>query len=204
VYHPFTRGNGRCLFCIDKGRKIQSPRSCPDRPIVHIDVRLCPHALTRFDFRGVSEYLEELVARIDTPLLNYGYNHLPSSHISHSTTRPVHQSRTKAQGTRSSSCDLRTAVVALPSPQTAHRILDLKISCSQSDWRLSFMVQICSSSLHLVAIWGLTEMTYSKSKNRGRSDATKRMRERGEPTGQSGANTSCGVNKTTRDLPGSH
>ena len=53
MYRPFTRGNGRCLFCIDKARRIQSPRS-----IVHTEVCLCPHALAHFDFHGVSEYLE--------------------------------------------------------------------------------------------------------------------------------------------------
>ena len=49
----------------------ESPRSFPD----HITQRPMPPtriilpALTRFEFKGVSEWLEDLVARIDAPLL---------------------------------------------------------------------------------------------------------------------------------------
>src|SRR6266481_6827218 len=50
----------------------QSPRSCPGRGRRHPPppTRSVLPALTEFDFKGVSEYLDDLVARIDAPLLD--------------------------------------------------------------------------------------------------------------------------------------
>jgi len=48
----------------------RSPRPRPNQPILPQLVRVVLPALTRFSFRGVSEYLEDLVSRIDTPALD--------------------------------------------------------------------------------------------------------------------------------------
>jgi hypothetical protein len=61
-----------CLSSLTSLEKLviqfQSPRSRSDRPPPPPTRTLLP-ALTRFDFNGVSEYLEEFVSRIDIPLL---------------------------------------------------------------------------------------------------------------------------------------
>lgn len=54
------------LFCFS----FQSPRSRPDRYIPPPVTRTVLPALTYFDFAGVNEYLEDLVAQINAPLLN--------------------------------------------------------------------------------------------------------------------------------------
>jgi hypothetical protein len=47
----------------------QSPRSRPDQPSPPRSIRTVLPALNHFEFRGVSEYLEDLTSRIDAPLL---------------------------------------------------------------------------------------------------------------------------------------
>ena len=59
-----TLPNLRYLFI-----RFQSPRSRPDRIGLPPPTRVVLPALGHFEFKGVSEYLEDLVARIDTPKL---------------------------------------------------------------------------------------------------------------------------------------
>ena len=84
--------------------KFESPRSRPDRKSRHPPpqtLTLLP-VLVDLSFHGVCEYLEDLVARIDTPLLNkLIIFFFPSTDIRRSTTHPIHQSHTKVQGTKS-------------------------------------------------------------------------------------------------------
>jgi len=134
----------------------QSPLSRPDherrRPAR--STRSVLRALTRFDFHGVSEYLEDLVARIDIPLLDSLDITFFHQVIFHTPQLAQFISRTPKLKARDEACvDFysRTAAVTLPSPQLSHRILALKISCSNSDWRLSSMAQICGSSLPLIS-----------------------------------------------------
>ncbi|KAH9967679.1 hypothetical protein BJV74DRAFT_990710 [Russula compacta] len=49
----------------------ESPQSRPDRIGIPPPTRAVLPALIKFQFRGVSEYLEDLVARIDTPKLDW-------------------------------------------------------------------------------------------------------------------------------------
>jgi len=134
----------------------QSPRSRPDRerrrPPPH--TRSVFRALTHFEFHGVSEYLEDLVARIDAPLLDLFDITFFHQVIFHTPQLAQFISRTpqlKLRDEARVTFYSRTAVVTLPSPQMRHRFLELKISCSQSDWRLSSMAQICSSFLSLIS-----------------------------------------------------
>jgi hypothetical protein len=75
------------------------------RPALEVR-RLSPPLLTRsilsiptkIEFKGASEYLEEILARIDAPRLNK----MRITFFNHSrptTTLPVHQSKTNAEGT---------------------------------------------------------------------------------------------------------
>jgi hypothetical protein len=134
----------------------QSPRSRPDRERRRPPppTRSVFRALTHFEFHGASEYLEDLVARIDAPLLDLLDITFFHQVIFHTPQLAQFISRTPQLKT----CDearvsfySRTAVVTLSSPQLYRRILEFKISCSQSDWRLSSMAQICSSSLSLIS-----------------------------------------------------
>jgi hypothetical protein len=133
----------------------QSPRSRPDRerrrppPPTRSVVRV----LTHFEFHGVSEYLEDLLARIDAPLLDLLDITFFHQVIFHTPQLAQFISRTPQLKARDEARVIfysRTAVVALSSPQIFHRYLELKIS-SMADWRLSSIAQICSSSLSLIS-----------------------------------------------------
>jgi hypothetical protein len=68
--------------------RFQSCRSCRGTEKEHspLPTRVFLPVLTRFEFRGVSEYLEVLVARIHSPLLNYFdiiFFNQPIFHTSH-------------------------------------------------------------------------------------------------------------------------
>jgi F-box-like len=134
----------------------QSPQSRPDserlRPLP--STRSVVRALTHFEFHGVSEYLEDLVARIDAPLLDLLNITFFHQIIFHTPQLAQFISRTpqlKAGDEARVVFYSMTALVTLSSPKMCHRILELKISCTRSDWRLSSMAQICSSSLPLIS-----------------------------------------------------
>jgi hypothetical protein len=134
----------------------QSPRSRPDRerqrppPLTRSVFR----ALTHFEFHGVGEYLEDLVARFDAPLLDLldiTFFHQVIFQTPQLAQFIRRTPQLKAPDEARVSFYSRTAVVTLSSPQMCRRVLESKISCSQSDWRLSSMAQICSSSLSLIS-----------------------------------------------------
>ena len=134
--------------------EFQSPRSRPDR------VRRRPPppmrrslpALTRFSFKGVSEYLEDFVARIDTPQLDRlsitFFNQLifDTPHLSQFISRiPKFQSPDEARTVFRDS----VVEVTLPSPtrRFGYEALTLGISSREPDWQLSSLVQLCRTSL---------------------------------------------------------
>ena len=102
-------------------------------------------ALTRLHFQGVSEYLEDLVARIDAPLLDHAaitfFNQLifdipqlpQFMHLTERLTSPTRAVVTFRP---------HTVQVSLHSPISPAK-LDLQISCNDSDWQISSMEQIC-------------------------------------------------------------
>ena len=105
-------------------------------------------ALVLLSFLGVSGYLEDLVARIDAPLLRY----LTMSFFHQQTfdTPQLNQfiSRTpniKARDEAGLNFTRWDVHVRFPLAQT-FGFLQLGISCSQRDWRLSSLAQLCSSS----------------------------------------------------------
>jgi len=121
----------------------ESPLSRPDRPnqYRHPDTRVVLPALARFHFRGVSEYMEDLVSRIDVPLLDdvkIGF---------YPTTPQLPRSYRKDQGTH--------AAVEFFSRHVAFRLepvsLSLEVSCRNLDWQLSSMAQVCHSLLPLLS-----------------------------------------------------
>jgi hypothetical protein len=128
----------------------RSPRSRPDgnsqRPPPQ--ARTLFPVLTRLCFRGVSEYLEDLVARVDAPLLDYldtmfFYQLIfdtpqLTQFISRTPKFKVHD---EARLIFTTDWDVSVVV-----PQASYGALKLGILCSQSDWQLSSVAQVCHSS----------------------------------------------------------
>ena len=129
----------------------ESPQSCPDQ-----EIRRPPpptpsilSTLTSFWFKGVQEYLEELVAQIDAPRLHAlsitFFNDIDFD------TPELNQfiSRTPIFGAydashlifHSHSADLR--LESHPEPSD-HRRVNVRILCQVSGWQLSSLAQICT------------------------------------------------------------
>jgi hypothetical protein len=106
--------------------------------------------LTTLQFQGVSEYLEDLVTQIDAPLLNT--LHITFSHQLIFDTPQATQfiGRTpkfKAHAGAEAHMVFSDRQVRVELPcRSLNRTLELAISCKQSDWQLSSLAQVCSSS----------------------------------------------------------
>ena len=129
--------------------KFQSPHSSPQsrRPAPHS--RSVLPALTYFRFKGVSEYLEDFVARIDAPMLDklditffhqliFDTPNLPQF-VSRSPNLKGHDEACVAV----SDSGVRIAPVR---PFVRGFPVDLEISCRQSGWQLSSLAQVCRST----------------------------------------------------------
>ena len=111
-------------------------------------------ALTHLKFRGVSETLEDLVARIDTPLLDKAeitfFNQLLfevprlSQFISRANKFKVFDQVYVLFQHRYVQVRLSTQAGTAD-----HGIIKLRISCQESDWQLSSLAQACYWSLPL-------------------------------------------------------
>jgi F-box-like len=137
--------------------EFRSPRSRADREtrLVPRLMRLVLPALTSFYFKGDSEYLEDIVAQINTPLLtefnitffNQLIFHTPSlrNFISRTETfKALHPARVAFW---------EYGVVVelyLRIGDIFHKRLSLEISCRPSDWQLSSLARICDSALSLL------------------------------------------------------
>jgi hypothetical protein len=138
--------------------QFHSPQSSPDQEGRRLPppTRSVLLALTTFSFKGVNEYLEELVARIDTPrldrLLTTFFNDIDFN------TPELKQfiSRTPTLGGYDEARLIfrsREAQVRLCQSQperSDHRMAEVNILClcQVSDWQLSSLAQICALSLH--------------------------------------------------------
>ncbi len=136
--------------------RFQSPRSRPDRETQrpHPTTRSVLPNLTYFRFKGVSEYMEDLAARIDTPLLN-GLDITFFNQIDFDTpllAQFISRTPTFKTPNEASVFFHDSAVsVILPSQTAVYEGPKIEISCRESDWQLSSMAQICASSLPLLS-----------------------------------------------------
>jgi hypothetical protein len=131
----------------------ESDRSRPDLKTRYSPPRtrtLLP-ALTMLIFRGVAEYLEDLVAPIDAPLVDtLGIFFFKFHQLIFETpqlNRLINRTpKFKAHGdARVELADWEVTVVL---PQTFDGEIELGLTCwPQSDWGLSSVVQLCESSL---------------------------------------------------------
>src|SRR5258708_24060534 len=107
-------------------------------------------AFARFRFQGASEYLEDLMARIDTPLLNNLEITFFHQLIFDTPQLTQFISRTPNLETPNRVLVVfsgDTVRVTLPPIFPSGLNLNLEISCRQLDWQLSSLAQIYSSSL---------------------------------------------------------
>ena len=131
----------------------KSPLSCPDweRRLPPPLTRTVLPVLGHLWFKGVVEYLEYLVARIDAPRLRSleitFFNDIVF--ITPQLTRFINHSP-KFEAFSVARVDLRddTASITLSSAyEEYNERLDMRISCTELDWQLSFLEQVCPSSL---------------------------------------------------------
>jgi hypothetical protein len=115
-------------------------------------------------FRGVGEYLEDLVARIDAPLLDdlaitffhqliFDTPQL-AQFISHT---PKFEARNEAHVVFSNR-DAQVSVKLLNPIQPDGALFKMGISCRQSDWQLSSLAQVCGLSLPHALIPGVEHL----------------------------------------------
>jgi hypothetical protein len=163
-----------CLSALTRLEKLdlefEYPQSHPDRETQRlaspIRTRFVLPALTRFWFRGASEYLEDLVARISAPLLHglfIGFFHqlvfdTPqlAQFISRTPTIRIHN---QSQILCFSDWGASVKFLRAGSPGTSDRALQLGILGEQSDWQLSSLAQICTSSFPRTFIPAVEDLT---------------------------------------------
>jgi hypothetical protein len=125
----------------------ESPRSHPPREGRYpLPTRFVLPALTELRFTGVIEYLEDLVTRIDAPLLHFldiTFFHQPIFNTPQLFQFIIRTPKLKAYDQARLIFSDSGATIALPDRDNQ---LGLKISCTQSDWPLSSLVQLCTSS----------------------------------------------------------
>jgi len=135
----------------------KSPQSCPDqenrRPPP--PTRTVVPALGSFWFKGANEYLEELVAHIDTPQC-YWLSTTLFNDIDFDTPELIQFiSRTLTFGAYDKAhlvFHSREALVRLQSHLWSFsRGIEVKILCQVPDWQLSSLAQICTLSLDLLS-----------------------------------------------------
>jgi hypothetical protein len=141
-----------CLSVLTKLKRLaidfESPQSCPERKGRRPPRTLLP-VLGEFSFGGVGEYLEDLVARIDAPLLfNFEiiFFHrliLDTPHLTQLAQFISHTPELKTHHKARINFTNKSAYVTLESQAG---MLYLGMSCRHSDWQLSFLTQICSLS----------------------------------------------------------
>jgi hypothetical protein len=146
----------RCLSTLTRleslALEFESPLSRPVRQSrrPRPPTRSALPALTYFEFSGVSEYLEDLVARIDTPLLDT--LHIIFFHQLIFDTPQLAQFLARTPNiqppvdARIAFSDYYVEVISVPTNFV------LWISCRQSDWQLSSLAQVCSSSFPQVLV----------------------------------------------------
>ena len=113
-------------------------------------------ALTDFKFKGVSEYLEDLVARINTPLLHsltitlFHQLMYETPHISQFFRRII---KSEAPSDARIVFEDRAVHVSLPltSGMSPDESLSLGVSCRESEWQLSSLAQACILSSFLLS-----------------------------------------------------
>ena len=157
----------RCLSTLTRLERLSlgfaSPLSRPVRETrrPHPIARSTLLALTYFQFEGVSEYLEDLVARIDAPLLDTLY--ITFFHQLIFDTPQIAQFFARTPNFQS----LVGAHIVFSDHHvvvTSPRGFQLGVRCKHSDWQLSSLAQVCTSSFPQVLIRTVEHLHISEAK----------------------------------------
>jgi hypothetical protein len=117
---------------------VHLPRHAPSSPFSH------------FWFKGDSEYLEALVARVDAPRLNYLYITFFNDIVFDTPqfTRFISDTPTfEAFNEARVALGDAIASIRLSSKTSGDGELNVEILCRELDWQVSFLEQVCTSSL---------------------------------------------------------
>jgi len=145
---------GTCLSTLTSLEKLflgfRSPRSQADRASQRPPplTRVVLPALTSLQFTGDSEYLEDIVSRLEAPLLSYTeitfFNRLvfDTPLLRHFISRTE---IVRAAYQADISCDENTVLFILYSRNGTEQ-MTLSISCKPLDWQISSLAQVCSTS----------------------------------------------------------
>jgi hypothetical protein len=132
--------------------EFQSPRACPGQASRRLppSTRSILLALTYFQFKGVSEYLEDLVAHIDAPLLDklritfFNDTAFDIPLFMHFISRtPTSRALQKAHVKLS----YGGADLDFSSQRSDDGSLNVKILCRGLEWQVSSLEQVCTSCL---------------------------------------------------------
>ena len=157
-----------CISTLPRLEKLclgfESPRSRPSRPLSPPTRSVLP-ALIKLYFTGVSEYLEDLLARIDSPLLDrleIAFFHqlifdTPQLIQFITRTPTLHVDRARVDFT-----NLHVRVTFQTTSSSHH--LTLAILCRKPEWQLSSMAQICTSFVPRLMVGLLSIRERSRSK----------------------------------------
>ncbi|KAI0295425.1 hypothetical protein B0F90DRAFT_1919333 [Multifurca ochricompacta] len=131
-----------------------SPSSRPNRRSVPPLRRAVLSTLTQFTFRGISEYLEDVVAGIDAPALGY-FNVKLFNQLMFDVPQ-LHQFISRAEKLRGfgrvtldSSKNGVSITLAQPGGADTRGPLSLQIACKPLDWQVSSMAEICNQCSNL-------------------------------------------------------
>jgi hypothetical protein len=136
--------------------QFESPRSCPDQAnrLPPPSTRFIVPVLTSFRFKGVSEYLEDLVACIYTPQL-HDLSITFSNDIVFDTLQLVQfinrTPRSNALEEAHIFLQSGEANVIFLSKTFGYR-LEVEILCEGLDWQVSSLEQVCTSCLPLLSV----------------------------------------------------
>ena len=134
----------------------ESPQSCPDQENRRSPppTRSILPALTMIWFKGVNEYLEDLLAQIDTPRLHH-LSAIFFNDIDFDTPELIRfvsrSSIFKAPIEAHVSFNSRNVHVQLQPQASYVDYFEVKILCREPDWQLSSLAQICTTFLPLLS-----------------------------------------------------
>jgi hypothetical protein len=124
----------------------ESPRSRPDQPSPPQSTRTVLPALNSFDFEGVSEYLEDLISRIDAPLLSDLHIKFFYQPIFNTPRLCSFISRAEKLRSPSRACiAFNSGFVNISLTEADCSWLSLWILCQASDQQLPSLTQVCNS-----------------------------------------------------------